>query len=162
MAAEQDKDAPFPLQSSSPTKPDSKGVSVPDLRDVEFQHIRRTNDQSVGPKEAKRVVINSWNDYDKFFDNQERERPQVDFTREELIAVSMGEKTSDGYAIEIVSIKHGAGFGLIRTYVEFVEKKPKPGQGLEDVMTYPADVVKVKKLPGTTEFTEVESKGEAA
>lgn len=157
MPDKTDKDGPFPAAAS--TSESSPGT--PDLREIEFERIQR-KDSNVGPNEAKQGVIRSWDDFDTFFDNKTVDRPAVDFNREQLIAVSMGKQTSSGFSIQIVTVQHGPGFGIPRTYVEFIEKKPAPGQIVSDVLTYPTDIVKVPILDGSTKFSRIAPKGQAA
>src|SRR5437868_2593314 len=95
-----DKDGPFPVKSTA-----GPGT-VPDMEEIKFQRISRKSPATSGPKQAKHEVIRSWDEYDRFFDDKDNQnRPEVNFTTEQVIAVSMGEQTSEGYSIEIVKIR---------------------------------------------------------
>jgi hypothetical protein len=121
-----------------------------DIREIPFKHVLDTPPQGV-PKTAKNAVIHSSEEFAAFFDNKPPSLPTVDFETEELIAVSMGRKPTDGYKITIDSIRHSTG-GVIRTYIEYTESTP---QGpVNDVVTNPSDVVKLKKLSGMHEFVK--------
>ena len=71
------------------------------------------------------------------------ELPKIDFEKEMVIAVFMGERSSGGYSIEIIKI--------IRTEKEIVvevEEKEPPSESLRTMaLTQPYHIVVIKKSP---------------
>lgn len=76
------------------------------------------------------------------------ELPKIDFEKEMVVAVFMGECTSGGYSIEIINI--------IRTEEEIVvvveEKEPLPESLRTMALTQPYHVVVVKRSPLPVRF----------
>lgn len=73
-------------------------------------------------------------------------QPRVDFTSEDVLAVSMGTKPTGGYAIKITKATLMTG-GITggRCFVEVTETTPAPGQPVTMALTSPFHMVRVPK-----------------
>ena len=78
--------------------------------------------------------------------------PEIDFSREMLVVVAMGQRPSSGYQIIIKSAREGRN----RLEVE-VESVPACGMQMA-VMTAPIDIVRIPKTDLPVTFREVEVK----
>lgn len=65
--------------------------------------------------------------------------PAIDFSKEIVVAVFLGEKPTGGYDIAIVSAERSDGTLLI----SFVEKNPRPGAMVTQAFTQPFHIVRV-------------------
>lgn len=74
--------------------------------------------------------------------------PPVDFAREMVIAVFLGEKPTSGYAAEIVEIRLTAEGLLVRVKATI----PPSGVPLLQVLTQPFHIVKVPRYDGPVAF----------
>jgi hypothetical protein len=71
----------------------------------------------------------------------QRPRPEVDFSREMVIAVFAGSRATAGFGIEIVSVQEESG-GLV---VRFREKRPRRGAVTAQVITSPFEIIAVPR-----------------
>ncbi len=78
--------------------------------------------------------------------------PKIDFSKETVIAVFMGEKNTGGYSIEITKIIDKTDKVIV--YVN--ETTPKPGDLVTLALTQPYHIVKTKKILGPVEFQKIE------
>lgn len=78
-----------------------------------------------------------------------KELPQVDFEREMVVAVFLGEKPTGGYKLGITAIEEDRGKGQLRIVLR--ESKPPVGSIAIQALTQPYHIVRVKKtdLPAT-------------
>jgi len=67
--------------------------------------------------------------------------PPVDFSRHTVLAVFLGTRTSGGFDVEITGVRQD---GAV-TVVEWVERRPAPGQVAAMVITSPAHIVTVPR-----------------
>jgi hypothetical protein len=75
--------------------------------------------------------------------------PAIDFSRETVIAVFLGEKPTGGHDIEITGVEQRDG-SLV---VSFVERSPQPGSVVTQAFTQPFHIVKVAAQgSGTVSF----------
>ena len=65
--------------------------------------------------------------------------PAIDFSKEIVVAVFLGEKPTGGHDVEIVSTERSDGTLLI----SFVEKSPRPGGMVTQAFTQPFHIVRV-------------------
>jgi hypothetical protein len=74
--------------------------------------------------------------------------PPVDFSSHTVLAVFLGSRPSGGFDVEITAVgQEGAA-----TLVEWIERRPGPGEMTAAVMTSPAHMVAVPKLSGEIRF----------
>ena len=74
--------------------------------------------------------------------------PSVDFAKDTVIAVFLGERKSGGYAVEVASVER-AGDGAL---VVVREKGPKPGAITAAMITSPYQIVSIPRVPGEIRF----------
>ena len=74
--------------------------------------------------------------------------PDVDFSRDMVIMVAMGEQRSGGNAIEVTNVV-AVGSRLV---VEVKTAVPGPGCATHDALTQPHDMVKVPALSAVVQF----------
>lgn len=75
--------------------------------------------------------------------------PEIDFSKESLVAVAWGERPSAGWDLEIRAIRVEGGEAVVE-----VVKRPPTGVP-QAVITYPYILVKTKRLPGKVRFVDV-------
>ena len=75
--------------------------------------------------------------------------PAIDFSKEIVVAVFLGEKPTGGHDIEITSVEQRDGSLM----VSFVERSPQPGGVATQALTQPFHIVRVAtQTPGTVTF----------
>ena len=79
-----------------------------------------------------------------------KELPRVDFDKEMIVAVFLGEKPTGGYKVEITAMEEDQGKGQLRVVTR--EGKPPVGSIATQALTQPYHVVRVKKSDLTTTF----------
>jgi len=75
--------------------------------------------------------------------------PEIDFKKESIIFVSMGQKNTGGYTIEISDIRRSGG----KTEILVNTKEPKEGGLTIQALTAPFHIVAVPKIEGEVKFT---------
>jgi hypothetical protein len=75
--------------------------------------------------------------------------PTIDFAREMLVVVSLGARSSGGYAVAIQSVVVDPG-GVLR--VQFVEERPGPSCAVTAVITYPVAIARVPRADVSAAF----------
>lgn len=100
-----------------------------------------------GHMKAERKVITTAADYTAWFSpNTAPASPSVDWKNEDVLAVSMGQEPSTGYAVEIVRVEYMTiGITGGTAFVHVKETKPAPGAIVGFVVTSPTHVVKLSK-----------------
>ena len=81
-----------------------------------------------------------------------RPMPAVDFSREMVVGVFLGSRTTAGYSVEIVGVEK-EGNGLI---VRYKESGPRPGTVSAQIITTPCHLVAVPKTDGPVKFERVD------
>jgi hypothetical protein len=74
--------------------------------------------------------------------------PHVDFSTHTVLAVFLGTRPTGGFDVEITGVRQD---GAV-TVVEWVERRPAPGQLAAMVLTSPAHVVAVPRITGDVRF----------
>ena len=131
-------------------------IDFPNERNVSFQEIELTGAaKQTGPI---KLVIDSQEEFLKLWEGSTSgvipgySKPPVDFSKETVISVFMGEKSTGGYSIEIVKIVEQTDKIII--YVR--ETSPKPGDIVTQAFTYPQHIVKTEKLTKRVVFQSIE------
>lgn len=81
-----------------------------------------------------------------------RPAPVVDFTKQMVVAVFLGSRSSSGYAVQITGVRKD-GNTLV---VQWAERKPEPGMMAAQVMTAPSHIATVPRHDGDLRFEKVE------
>jgi hypothetical protein len=112
------------------------------VRDIEFTTVAQG--EYDGPHTAKEEVIRSLDDYSAFFDGSPPNNPDVDWEKEVILAVALGERRSGGYSVEITKIiLHLVGIRQGFNDISYVETTPS---GITtDALTYPYHAVKCQR-----------------
>jgi len=109
-----------------------------------------------GIRERKFLVIKNETEWKTVWQNHvqpnvpAKELPRVDFEKEMIVAVFLGEKPTGGYKVEITAIEEDRGKGRLRVVVR--EGKPPAGAMVIQALTQPYHIVRVKKIDLTTTF----------
>lgn len=107
-----------------------------------------------GVREPAQVVIRSRDDWVAFWGRHTRTQagppalPSVDFSREMIAALFMGERGTGGYEIEITRVER-AGSGLA---VHYRSRGPTPGAMLTQTLTQPFHLIKLPRDDGPVTF----------
>jgi hypothetical protein len=78
----------------------------------------------------------------------DRERPEVDFSREMVVAVFMGTRTTGGHSIQVVSAREVPGAFV----VGYRERSPERGSITAQVITTPYHIVAVPRSDAPVRF----------
>jgi protease stability complex PrcB-like protein len=76
--------------------------------------------------------------------------PRVDFDKEMVVTVFLGEKPTGGYKVEVTAIEEDRGKSQLRIVLR--ESKPPAGSIAIQALTQPYHIVRVKKSDLTTTF----------
>lgn len=96
-----------------------------------------------GISESRRLVIRDANAWAAFWSELGvGERPEIDFTRDLIVAVAAGQRPSGGFEIAINRITQSAG----ELGIEVVETEPGPNCMTSGSLTQPVDVVAVQAV----------------
>lgn len=109
---------------------------------LEIRRIGQWSHTGIG--EARRMVIRDANAWAAFWSELGAgERPDVDFTKNVVVAVTTGQRPAGGYEIAVDRVTQTAG----ELGIEVVERTPGPNCVTSSAPTQPVDVVVV---PGVT------------
>lgn len=75
--------------------------------------------------------------------------PEVDFQKESVIFVALGQKRTGGYAVEIAGLQRAND----KTEIMVKTRAPKPGGFQLQALSAPFHIVVVPKIDGTVKFT---------
>jgi hypothetical protein len=108
-----------------------------------------------GIQTAKREVIKDQSAWDKLWAQHaqpvnEPEKPKVDFSKEMVILVAMGRKTTGGHSIEITSVKPDRDHLIITVK----SSSPPPGAFATQALTAPFHIVAVPRSELKPKFVE--------
>ena len=96
-----------------------------------------------GIGESRRLVIRDANTWAAFWSELGvGERPEVDFTRDVIVAAAAGQKPSGGYEIAVDRINQSNG----ELAIDVVETEPGPNCITSSSLTQPVDVVAVQAV----------------
>lgn len=124
-------------------------MSEAQARDVAFSEVFR--DARNGADRPEQHVLTSREEYEAWFDGTPRRRyppsaAEVDFSREVVLVVSAGRKSTTGHDIQVRRVVDlSAVLGAPVTCVLYQETAPGPKDGVGDALTYPVHVVKVPR-----------------
>jgi len=79
------------------------------------------------------------------------ERPKVDFASRTVVAVFLGSRPSAGYAVEMTGTRLQDGAVIVL----WSERRPAPGQMTAQVITSPAHLATIAKVPGEIRFEKI-------
>jgi hypothetical protein len=138
------------LAGCSTTRTGSDGAKVLTFETI----LKRDGGYTEALKERREVVINSSSEFTALWDELhagEQPRPAaptVDFNRNSVVAVILGERNTGGYAVEITSIIASNGDATVIV----TERRPGRGCFVSEALTTPAHLVKTTKITGSTTF----------
>lgn len=125
---------PAPEPSSAPTNPSP----APAAGNLEIRRIGQW--ANTGIAESRRLVIRDNQAWSAFWTELGvGDRPEVDFNRNVVVAVAMGQRSSGGYDIAVQGVSGVAG----ELTVDVVETSPAPTCATTMALTQPVDVVVV-------------------
>jgi len=103
---------------------------------------------------AKQVVLRTDAEWTKLWQQHspDRQRPAVDFSKDMIVGVFMGSRSSAGYNISIVSTFAKDGNVLVR----YQESTPRPGTMTAQVLTFPYHLVAIPKAAGDVKFEKLD------
>jgi protease stability complex PrcB-like protein len=130
--------APAPAPEAPTPPPADRTDSGGPASDVEIRRIGSWN--SSGIKGSRRLVIRDSATWSQFWSELGAGvQPQVDFSRDLVIAVALGERPTGGHAIEIQRVTRAGG----NLRIEVLETSPAPECMTTAALTQPVDVVMV-------------------
>lgn len=129
----------------------------PDSVPVAFRVIPGARSQASAHNEPARVVIRNAAEWQQYWARIVAQVaptppvPPVDFTRELVVAASMGQRSSGGYTIDVTAVY--ARGGTVHVVVKSVSPGSNCGVGM--VMTAPVVAVAIGRVEGEVRFVEV-------
>ncbi len=127
-------------------------------RGVDSFPIRRLEKGSYGGVvERRQVVIKDKTDWERLWGAHQaqsqppRPIPEIDFAREMVIFVAMGQQFTGGFAIEIEKVEAARR----RLRIAFRRKAPPSGAMVSQALSAPFEIVAVPKSNLPTEFVEI-------
>jgi hypothetical protein len=105
------------------------------------------------PNNPTPVIVDSQEKMDKYFAKHENScpvasDPNIDFTKNMLVGVFAGIKSTSGYTIKMTSIVEN-GCGIV---INFYESGPQSGENINQTSTYPSDFIIIPKSMKTIVF----------
>lgn len=107
-----------------------------------------------GIQEPKQLVVTNsvqwtklWNEHSAL-QKPAKPAPEVDFEKETVLFVSLGQKRSGGYSVEIVGTKETDG----KVEVQLRTREPKKGGFQLQAITSPFHIVAVPKIDAPVKF----------
>jgi hypothetical protein len=93
--------------------------------------------------DPKQVVVRTDAEWSQLWRQHagDRPRPQIDFSRESVVALFMGSRPNAGFSTAIVSATEGGGALIVR----YTETKPAAGAITAQVLTFPFHIVAIPK-----------------
>ncbi len=136
------------------TKTTNNNVIVKETTQEEVVFIELVKGTNSGFEEPLQQVITNQDELTKtweqvylnYFDKPKP--PRVDFNENQVILIAMGMKTSGGYDTQIRSIN----LSNENYTVEVIETSPGKGCMTTEAITYPFQLVQIKKPKGKTTF----------
>jgi hypothetical protein len=103
---------------------------------------------------ARQVVLRTDAEWTKLWQQHspDRQRPAVDFSKDMIVGVFMGSRSSAGYNISIVSTFAKDG----NVIVQYREATPRPGTMTAQVLTFPYHLVAIPKAAGDVKFDKLQ------
>ena len=128
---------PAPPPAPAPEAP-AAAPETPADSTVELRRIGRWVGSSI--RGSRRLVIRDQGTWSQFWSELGAGvRPEVDFSRDLVIAVASGERTSGGHDIQVRSVTRAGG----ELRIEVLETSPGAGCVTTTALTQPVDVVVV-------------------
>ncbi|HET6778026.1 MAG TPA: protease complex subunit PrcB family protein [Gemmatimonadales bacterium] len=127
-----------PAQPQSDAQPSQGYAPYASTRSIDIRRLGQWT--RTGIAESRRLVIRDANAWSQFWSELGvGERPQVDFTRDVVVAVAAGQRSTGGFEIAVDRITQTDG----ELSVEVVERTPGPNCMTTASLTQPVDVVVV-------------------
>ena len=142
-----------PSPSASPSASPSSSTPAAGGEEVSFSNLSQRNSQIQEARTTTVTTPEAWETLWSEHMGADSERPEVDFAKEAVVAVFLGQKPTGGYSVTIQSVR------LIEKtlQVTYAEKSPSPDSITTQVISYPSHIVKVNQAPSTftsTRFTK--------
>jgi len=131
-------------------------INPPEVREVAFDTVQ--SGSMSGLARRGRVVIRNQEEWTLFWKRHSAirrpipEAPEIDFSKNMVLAVMMGQQSSGGYTIEITSVKQKEG----KMMVEVRETDPSKSTTTLSALTAPFHIVTVPKWEGEIVFSKFE------
>lgn len=116
-----------------------------------FTTVEKGQDSAV--EDARNVTVRSQAEWIKVWrmHNFEKPAPKVDFTKDMVVGVFMGGRSSAGFNVEIVGARVEAG----KLVVQYREDVPARGTMTAQILTSPYHLVSVPRVDGDVKFEPV-------
>ena len=101
--------------------------------------------------QPRQVVIRTAGEWDTLWHEHagpDAKAPEVDFSREMVVGVFLGTRSTGGYAVEITGVDERGG----AVVVHYTATTPERGMMLAQVITSPFHLVKVPRADGEVTF----------
>lgn len=132
-------------EAPAPEQPQPAGQGYAPYGNAGSLDIRRIGQWThTGIGEARRMVIRDANTWAEFWSELGAgDRPDVDFTRNVVVAVAAGQRPTGGYEVAVDRVSQADG----ELRIDVVERTPGPNCVTTSAQTQPVDVVVVAGSP---------------
>lgn len=123
-----------------------------------FTPIEIQSGDNGGYKTKTNLVISTQKEFLKIWEQafanymNKESAPEVDFKKNIILLVALGEKTSGGYTIKVNSVIESED----NTIVNILNTSPGKGCMTTEALTYPYQIVQIEKPNNTVKFSEME------
>jgi hypothetical protein len=123
------------------------------LTPVPFTTISQSDQSAV--EDARQVVVRTAEEWKSIWKEHApgRPMPAVDFTKSMIIGVFLGTRNTAGYRVTITGIERDGA----TVAVTYREARPRAGEMLAQVLTFPHHLVRVERSEGEVRFTRASS-----
>jgi PrcB C-terminal len=130
--------APAPVQETAPDSASVQGYAPYGNSGGDLELRRLGQWTNTGISESRRLVIRDANTWARFWSELGvGERPEIDFSRNLVVAVAAGQRSSGGYEIAVRRVSQANG----DLTIEVEETTPGPNCMTTSALTQPVDVV---------------------
>jgi hypothetical protein len=150
-----------PQRAADPPRqtPPQTAVTRPEFtpRAIAVPEAAKVRDTQSSWPAAKTLLITDAEEFQKMWREIYRARfprpdiPDVDFSKEMIIAVFMGQQPTSGYSVEIVEVTEYAD----KIEVQIVKHRPAPDDVVTEATTSPFCLARVEKIDKPARFMEV-------
>ena len=127
-------------------------IVVSDQRPQPVSVLRRYNGTDPGLKEPLLLLVNSAQDLESL-GSYDLAVHAVDFDKESLVLLALGEKPTGGYWARITGVQREGQ----QLYVQGLANRPSQDQAVTQALTYPYDAVVISKIRHAKVLSEIES-----
>lgn len=127
-------------------------IEIPDREPHPVVILEHFTGSDPGLKEPVVMLINSLDDLKELGSEKLIDEP-IDFKKQSLLLVSLGERPTDGYWTKITAVQRQER----ALYIQGIANRPRDDEPVAQTLTYPYAAVTIKKVYSAKVRSEIES-----